>query len=288
VQDGLGRRWLRKLLSFVVQSPPPLRIAPQLSPEFYVPGYAPTLIEPRLPRALSLWPLSRALHAYLYDSKLEDYEVFRQVVESLAEPSAWVLDLGAGRGANAAVNLKGRVARVIAVDVDDGVLDNPHADEAYVFDGAHMPFLAAGSMDLVYARYVVEHVSDPESLLTEVKRILKPGGSLVLLTPNGQHYVPQLARLLGRSSQKLVTRLRGLEVRDSFDVAYKLNTAEDIARHASAAGFSRIDIRLFENQPSYLAFHPLLFAAGALYERVVNSVERLKNHRGSILAQLVA
>jgi SAM-dependent methyltransferase len=262
--------------------------AQALDPAFSVPGYVPTLIEPKLPRALSWWPISRALHAYLYDGRLEDYEIFRQVVESLAEPRATVLDLGAGRGANAAVNLKGRVARVIAVDVDEGVRSNPNVDQAYVFDGQHMPFLKSGSIDLVYARYVAEHLSDPLVLLTEVRRVLKPGSSLIVLTPNARHYVPQLARLLGRSSQKLVARLRGLEIQDSFEIAYKLNTPDDIARHGRAAGFSRVEVCLFENQPSYLSFHPMLFAAGALYERVVNSFDALENRRGSILAQLVA
>ncbi len=262
--------------------------APRLAPAFSVPGYVPTLIEPKLPRALSWWPVSRALHAYLYRGRLEDYEVFRQVVESFVEPAATVLDLGAGRGANAAVNLRGRVARVIAVDVDEEVRSNSNVDQAYVFDGERMPFLDDASVDLVYARYVAEHLNDPRVLLAEVRRVLKPGGSLILLTPNAQHYVPQLARLLGRSSQKLVTKLRGLEVQDSFQIAYKLNTPGDIVRHGRSAGFSRIEVCLFENQPSYLSFHPMLFAAGALYERVVNSVDALKNCRGSILAQLVA
>ena len=50
--------------------------------------------------------------------------------------------------------------------------------------------------DAVVVSHVIEHVHDPVSLLTECRRILKPGGKIVLLTPN---YVGLQRRWLGRS-----------------------------------------------------------------------------------------
>jgi 2-polyprenyl-3-methyl-5-hydroxy-6-metoxy-1,4-benzoquinol methylase len=50
--------------------------------------------------------------------------------------------------------------------------------------------------DAVVVSHVIEHVRDPVSLLTECRRILKPGGKLVLLTPN---YLSLQRRWLGRS-----------------------------------------------------------------------------------------
>ncbi len=38
--------------------------------------------------------------------------------------------------------------------------------------------------DLISIRHVVEHLDDPKALLTEASRILKPGGSLLIRTPN--------------------------------------------------------------------------------------------------------
>jgi SAM-dependent methyltransferase len=40
------------------------------------------------------------------------------------------------------------------------------------------------AFDLVWASEVIEHVADTESWLSEVKRVLAPGGRLLLTTPN--------------------------------------------------------------------------------------------------------
>ena len=45
------------------------------------------------------------------------------------------------------------------------------------FDGVHLPF-ADGSFDVVWCKQVLEHVEQPEPLLHEVGRVLRPGGVL--------------------------------------------------------------------------------------------------------------
>lgn len=53
--------------------------------------------------------------------------------------------------------------------------------------------------DVVCAFDLVEHVSDPRAFLREACRILKPGGILVIETPNYAGLVYRLGRILGRS-----------------------------------------------------------------------------------------
>ncbi|MBI3335000.1 MAG: methyltransferase domain-containing protein [Candidatus Portnoybacteria bacterium] len=44
--------------------------------------------------------------------------------------------------------------------------------------------IADSSIDLITMRHVIEHAFDPLALLQECRRVLKPGGTLILVTPN--------------------------------------------------------------------------------------------------------
>ena len=67
-----------------------------------------------------------------------------------------MLDLGAGSGRNP-YELKGRVGRVVGVDLATDVLDNPLLDEAHVADLVDLPF-DDGTFDVAFAVYVLEHI----------------------------------------------------------------------------------------------------------------------------------
>ncbi|MBW8367488.1 MAG: class I SAM-dependent methyltransferase [Arenimonas sp.] len=54
---------------------------------------------------------------------------------------------------------------------------------ALACDDARLPF-ASGSLSLVYALFVFESSPDPQALMAEVARVLKPEGSALLLTLN--------------------------------------------------------------------------------------------------------
>ena len=46
--------------------------------------------------------------------------------------------------------------------------------------------LPDASFDLVTARHVIEHIADPAAFVAEIARVLKPGGMMVIKTPNAQ------------------------------------------------------------------------------------------------------
>jgi SAM-dependent methyltransferase len=103
-----------------------------------------------------------------------------------------VLDVASGSGYGAAL-LAGVADRVWALDIDwpavalarsncaDGMLGFAQAD------AVHLP-IAAHCLDLVVAFEVIEHLRDPEGLVSEVARVLKPGGVALLSTPDKAVY----------------------------------------------------------------------------------------------------
>jgi len=56
-----------------------------------------------------------------------------------------------------------------------------------------------GSFDLVYASEMIEHCADSRAVLSEISRLLKPGGMLVLSTPNSAFWPYRILALLGQT-----------------------------------------------------------------------------------------
>ncbi len=63
-------------------------------------------------------------------------------------------------------------------------------------DNDNLPF-EGDFFDVIYCGEIIEHVFDPDHLLSEVKRVLKQGGTCVLSTPNLAGWSSRFALLLG-------------------------------------------------------------------------------------------
>jgi 2-polyprenyl-6-hydroxyphenyl methylase / 3-demethylubiquinone-9 3-methyltransferase len=103
-----------------------------------------------------------------------------------SEPPRRVLDVGCGEGRFAA-ELARRGFVVVGVDVAGEPLRRAraqHPDLDLRIVPAEGPWqLADASFDVVWAGETIEHVTDTIGWLSEVRRVLRAGGSLVLSTP---------------------------------------------------------------------------------------------------------
>jgi SAM-dependent methyltransferase len=135
----------------------------------------------------------------------------------------------------------------------------------------HLP-LRNDSIDLIVCSWVFEHLTDPVTVFRELRRVLVPTGKLIFLTPNSTSLVARLNHLLRPVQSVLVERLYGRAETDTFPIAYQVNTQSAILRTAETVGL-RCDLLRGIDDPTYLAFHPLLFRLSVALTRVTPPVQ---------------
>lgn len=108
----------------------------------------------------------------------------RSFVEFLAvEPGARVLEVGSGLGL-LAVEVADSAPGVSVVGVERSPAQIAAAARSprveYAEGDAQALTLPDASFDIAYARYLLEHVSRPDAVLAEMRRVVRPGGRVAL------------------------------------------------------------------------------------------------------------
>ena len=115
-----------------------------------------------------------------------------------------VLDIACGAGGLAAQMATAGVVSHIGIDLSAEAIRQAReghrqfsAVRFEVMDAQHLTF-ADRSFDCVIAREAIEHLPDARQALTEIRRVLRPGGRLVLTSPNRDSLHLRMARALGQ------------------------------------------------------------------------------------------
>ncbi len=150
------------------------------------------------------------------------------------------LDAGCGR-VSALRAFRPRIDRLVGADIHAPSVPLSHLDEFAIVDlCASTDGFPEGSFDLVLSSFTVEHFADPAGAMANLRRWIRPGGTLVITTVNRRH--PFVAAYLGlpdgprRRLQPLVKATAA----DAHPLVGACNDPAAIRAALVAAGFSEI------------------------------------------------
>lgn len=124
------------------------------------------------------------------------HEAIAEAVSTFVEPASRILDVGAGTGAlSLRLRAMGHLVEAVELDPGDWAADDIPVQMIDLNEGLPARLLQA-SFDAVCCVEVVEHVNDPFRLLRELYCSLRPGGTLVLSTPNVASFASRARFLL--------------------------------------------------------------------------------------------
>lgn len=205
--------------------------------------------------------IARLLHLDIAHSQKH----YARTLNSLVAPGDRWLDIGCGRQIlppwamhpDEQSALAARASCLIGMDFDPSILEHPLLQERVIGNGECLPF-DGQTFDLLTANMVVEHLANPEQVLREVKRVLKPGGRLLFHTPNYNYYLVRLAALTPDFlKRRIVWYLEGRHDQDIFPTHYRMNTMGRIHEVAGAAGLEVESIRTSVSAGEFYALGPL-------------------------------
>jgi 2-polyprenyl-3-methyl-5-hydroxy-6-metoxy-1,4-benzoquinol methylase len=186
-----------------------------------------------------------ALYSDCENDRSDEHEsrkvLFKKFLESkkgkrLLEGKRGILDIGCGRGFFLHLLSRLGLKEIYGIDTSENAvqfLEKIYGISGFAgkLEGAHV---GDDYFDLITLWDVLEHVPAPRVMLTEIRRILKKGGSLFIRVPNAhylllKHYV--WGKMLGRE-KCFIPRFH-----------YYNFSPKNLERILKEEGFNRIDIR---------------------------------------------
>jgi SAM-dependent methyltransferase len=173
--------------------------------------------------------------------------LLREVLRGAGGPAV-IVDVGCGDGAATALAARGSPEhRMLGLDWSAAALRRAQARGLALIraevEPAGLP-VGSGRADVVVMSELIEHLIDPDSVLEEVRRVLRPGGTLLLSTPNLAAWYNRGLLALGVQPVFTEVSLRGVFGRPGSQVAghLRLFTRGALVGLLAARGFCAIRV----------------------------------------------
>jgi len=206
----------------------------------------------KLKKIIAIWgKISEYLppDEYFARTKTRSCELISQFIEQIPSGNSPILEIGSYTGYNVIV-LKELGYQIHAIDLPEVVAK---ASIKKNYDRYHIPFnpyrvskeekipYPDGFFSAILLIEVLEHLTvNPIYLLSEIKRVLKPGGKILLTTPNQLRLRGRIKVFFGKSMNddpaRFVQSFQKQGDTDDSGYHWKLYTAKEIKVLSSATG----------------------------------------------------
>ncbi len=194
----------------------------------------------------------------------------RFILSHLQKFKGLLLDLGCNRGYYISEYLNGRA---IGIDISYPVLHKAKSHRPEISflqgDAQQLSFLKPNSVDAILCSEMIEHVPNAQGVISECFRMLKPGGDLLITTPNYKKERPTWIKIGEMKSYGV----RGVKDDTYFHTAFR---PEELKEMAESAGFTNVETGTFEKEVKYSTRIPVV-----LYH-LLNMLNRHLVHSGKL------
>jgi len=217
-----------------------------------------------------------------FPAETHPYRVLDRAIHAHLVPDATVLDIGCGRTAPNLAGLRSIARTLYGIDLVPFVVTDERLT-LFNNDVCAMDDIPSESVDVAYSRAVMEHVEDPRRAFLEIRRVLKPGGVYIFLTPSLYDYGSLVAAVVPNGLHpRIVRATEGRAEEDVFPTFYKCNTKTTVKNLTKN---SKLKIKTFEymgQYPNYFRFNRVLFWMGSRYQKIIENVPALHPLQGWI------
>jgi len=205
-----------------------------------------------------------ALRDVIAPELVSSQEAYAAVVRSLVNKHVKWLDLGCGHQALAdwhagdEQHLVTTCETVVGLDGDLRSLAKHRSIRLRVGgDISRLPFKDE-CFELVTLNMVLEHLQTPSVSFAEIARILKTGGTCIVLTPNAYAYTTLLARSVPATAKRRAVRfLEGRKAGDVFPAYYRANTPRRVRQLLEASSLVVVKIAMLTTDAVFAVVPPL-------------------------------
>ncbi len=189
-----------------------------------------------------IWDNRIARHVWnMYHSQLDMYCSLLDEDCSLK-----ILDVGCAQG-TLALLLAEKGHRVWAIDIRQQFLDyaasRHEKGEIHFLCGNVMKMEMEMEFDVIFANQIIEHLIYPREFTKRLLKWLRPGGRLVMTTPNGEYIKNHLPSFSALGDASKYAQRQFSADGDGHFFAY---TAEELRSIFQQSGLTRVKVRHFE------------------------------------------